>query len=84
MSEAPRVELPNTDTDFDLSAPANQFQQTTDNVPDQLSEMDPDSAPQSNGDAQHNLQQSAIKTKDGLLESRVSGTERPRLCRDAS
>jgi hypothetical protein len=66
--EAPRVELNSTDLDFDLTSPVNQ----------KLSQMHSDAAPLPNGDAEHNLQNGAVKTKDGLLESRVSGTERPR------
>ncbi|KAI4607457.1 hypothetical protein J4E89_005952 [Alternaria sp. Ai002NY15] len=62
MSGAPRVELPNTDTDFDL-------QQTPNGTPDFLSEMDGSSAPQTNGNANKDLQNSAIKAKNGILET---------------
>ncbi|KAF1833677.1 hypothetical protein BDW02DRAFT_569767 [Decorospora gaudefroyi] len=68
MSEAPRVELSNTDTDFDLSAPTNQFQQTQHSTPQKLAQMDDNASPPSNGKVQ-NLQNSAIKTRDGLLET---------------
>jgi hypothetical protein len=86
MSEAPRVELSNTDTDFDLSAPTNPFQQTANNIPDQLSQMDGTSSPQTNGNgiANKDLQNSAIKAKNGILESEVSGTRRSNPYRDAS
>ena len=69
MSGAPRVELPNTDTDFDL-------QQTPNGTPDFLSEMDGSPAQQTNGNANKDLQNSAIKAKNGILESKVSGTKR--------
>jgi hypothetical protein len=68
MSGAPRVELPNTDTDFDLATPNG--------TPELLSQMDGTSAPQTNGNANKDLQNSAIKAKNGILESKVSGTRR--------
>jgi hypothetical protein len=75
MSEAPRVELNNTDTDFDLSAQTSPFQQTQRNTPQKLRQMDSNSSPQSNGNSSQNLQNSAIKAKDSLLESKVCGTK---------
>jgi hypothetical protein len=73
---APRVELNNTDTDFDLSAQTSPFQQTQHNTPQKLRQMSNNSSPQSNGNSTQNLQNSAIKAKDSLLESKVSGTKR--------
>jgi hypothetical protein len=67
MSEAPRVELNNTQTDFDLATPNG--------TPDLLNQMD-GSSTQTNGGANHDLQNSAIKAKNGMLESEVSGTRR--------
>lgn len=67
--EAPRVELNTAAMDFDLSAPVNEFQQTTAQTPDKLSHMDAAAAPHSNGTTEHDLQQSATKTKDSLLET---------------
>jgi hypothetical protein len=83
MSEAPRVELNNTETDFDLSAAqTNPFQQTSTNTPQRMQQFDSNSSTQSNGQTAQNLQNSAIKAKDSLLDSKVSGTERlPRLPR---
>jgi hypothetical protein len=82
MSEAPRVELNSTETDFDLSAQTNPFQQTNTNTPQRTQQFDSNSSPQSNGNTAQNLQNSAIKAKDSLLDSKVSGTERlPRLPR---
>jgi hypothetical protein len=76
MSEAPHLELNiNSSDDFDLSAPTNQFQQTQHNTPQNLAQMDNSSAAQPNGNTTQNLQNSAIKAKDGLLESKVSGTK---------
>jgi hypothetical protein len=76
MSEAPRVELNNTDTDFDLSAQTSPFQQTQRSTPQKSRQMDSSSSPQSNGNSSQNLQNSAIKAKDSLLESKVCGTKR--------
>lgn len=69
MSEAPRVELNNTQTDFDLATPNG--------TPDLINQMD-GSPSHVNGSANSDLQNSAIKAKNGILESEVSGTERPR------
>ncbi|KAF1940284.1 hypothetical protein EJ02DRAFT_456123 [Clathrospora elynae] len=68
MSEAPRVELNNTDTDFDLSAPANQYQQTSNTTP-KKPQMSSSQSPQSNGNTSQNLQDSAIRAKDSILET---------------
>ena len=69
MSEAPRVELPNTDTDFD---------HIDTNGTTNVSEMDADMSSHSNGNGTSDLQNSAIKAKDGILESRVSRSTRIR------
>ena len=69
MSGAPRVELNNTQTDFDLATPNG--------TPDLINQMD-GSPSHVNGSANSDLQNSAIKAKNGILESEVSGTERPR------
>jgi hypothetical protein len=79
MSEAPRVELNNTDTDFDLSAQTSPFQQTQHKTPQKLQQMN-NSSQQANGNNSQNLQNSAIKAKDSILESRVSGTRRLPPC----
>jgi len=60
MSEAPRVELPNTDTDFD---------HLNTNGTTKVSEMDADMSSHSNGNGTSDLQNSAIKAKDGILET---------------
>ncbi|KAE8866540.1 hypothetical protein PTNB29_03687 [Pyrenophora teres f. teres] len=60
MSDAPRVELPNTDTDFDhlnTNGSAN------------ASQMDADMSSHSNGNATSDMHNSAIKAKDGILET---------------
>jgi hypothetical protein len=78
MSEAPRVELNNTDLDFDLSAPANQFQQTSSNTPLKLqNDSDSQQSNGQNGQTAQNLQNSAIKAKDSILDSKVCGTKTP-------
>lgn len=81
--EAPRVELNTAALDFDLSAPVNQFQQTTAQTPEQLDHMAAEAAPHSNGTTHHDVQQSASQAKDSLLESKVSVTRASTLCRDA-
>ncbi|RMZ73814.1 cell lysis [Pyrenophora seminiperda CCB06] len=63
MSDAPRVELPNTDTDFD------HLNGTT-----HVSEMDADMSSHSNNNTAQNLQNSAIKAKDGILEIALSAS----------
>lgn len=68
MSEAPRVELNNTDIDFDLSAPTNEFQQTSDSTPEKL-QSNGNGFAHSNGDSAQSLQNSAIKAKDSLLDT---------------
>jgi hypothetical protein len=80
MSEAPRVDLNNTDTEFDLSAPTNPYQQTS-SPGQKSSQMDNTTAPRANGNPNSDLQNSAIKAKDSLVESKVSAT-RPIHCRD--
>jgi hypothetical protein len=81
MSGPPHLELNNTDTDFDLSAQTSPFQQTQHNTPQKLQQMN-DSPQQANGNNTQNLQNSAIKAKDSIVESKVSGTRRlPRLPR---
>jgi hypothetical protein len=81
MSGPPHLELNNTDTDFDLSAQTSPFQQTQHNTPQKLQQMN-HSSPQANGNDSQNLQNSAIKAKDSILESKVRGTRRlPRLPR---
>lgn len=83
MSEAPRVELNSTDLDFDLSAAApSQFQQTPQTTPKKLQTANGTSA--KNSSNTQNLQNSAIKAKDSILESKVRGTKRLRRCRDPS
>ncbi|KAL6712252.1 hypothetical protein ACN47E_000129 [Coniothyrium glycines] len=67
MSEAPRVELSTTDLDFDLSAPTNQFQQTSSST-EQTLQPNGNHSSQSNGQAQ-SLQSSAIQAKDSILET---------------
>ncbi|KAE8844314.1 hypothetical protein PTNB85_02579 [Pyrenophora teres f. teres] len=60
MSDAPRVELPNADTDFDhlnTNGSAN------------ASQMDADMSSHSNGNATSDMHNSAIKAKDGILET---------------
>jgi len=61
MSEAPRVELPNTDTDFDHI--------NTNGTTNVAAEMDADMSSHSNGNGTSDLQNSAIKAKDGILET---------------
>jgi hypothetical protein len=70
MSEAPRVELSNTDLSdlADLSAPANQHSQPL---------------PVNGSANQASTQQTAGDAKNSILECKVSGTENaPVRCRD--
>lgn len=60
MSGAPRVELNNTQTDFDLATPNG--------TPDLINQMD-GSPSHVNGSANSDLQNSAIKAKNGILET---------------
>ena len=76
MSEPPRVELNNTATDFDLSAPPNQFQQTFNSTSQDVPQTNSDHFQQSNGNSTQNLQDSAVRAKDSLVDSEVSGIER--------
>ncbi|KAI8935369.1 hypothetical protein NX059_007952 [Plenodomus lindquistii] len=66
MSQAPRVELPNTDLDFDLAASTNQFQQTQNSIPEK---MQANGSSAQNSPNTQNLQNSAIKAKDSILET---------------
>ena len=67
MSEAPRVDFDHTVfPDLDPSAPANQTSTQS------------SSLPQSNGNANGNLAQSAQKAGNSVLESKVRGTKRLR------
>lgn len=69
MSEAPRVELSSdlpTFGDLDPSAPSNRAATETSSVP------------KTNGSANGSLAQSAQKTGNSILESKVRGTERLR------
>ncbi|CBY00514.1 hypothetical protein LEMA_P016440.1 [Plenodomus lingam JN3] len=65
MSEAPRVELNSTDLDFDLSASTNQFQQTVNSTP---KKMQTNGTSAQNSPSTQNLQNSAIRAKDSILE----------------
>lgn len=66
MSEAPRVELNSTDLDFDLSASTNQFQQTVNSTP---KKMQTNGTSAQNSPSTQNLQNSAIRAKDSILET---------------
>lgn len=71
MSEAPRVEINHsTLPDLDPSAPSNRA------ATDFSSDM-----PHANGNANGGLAQSAQKTGNSILESKVRGTKRLRSCR---
>ncbi|KAH9864366.1 hypothetical protein J1614_010300 [Plenodomus biglobosus] len=81
MSEAPRVELNNTGLDFDLSASTNQFQQTQSSTP---KKMQANGTSAQNSPDARNLQNSAIKAKDSILESEVHHISSPNIHAAAS